>query len=154
MKKQLVKIFFQCSKDVKLNVTFKWSNKLKNSFKCKDRLPSHLNSNLYQFKWDSCNAAYIGKTKRHVRVRQYEHLGKSILTEKPLEYNENDATAIWKHSHNENHLCERSNFKIIGSASDGFFLKLKESFLIMNFKPLLNIAKESLPIYIFQNDSL
>ena len=136
-------------------MTFKSSNRLKNSFKYKDRLPSHLNSKVvYQFKCDSCNAAYIGKTRRHFQVRQYEHLGKSILTEKPLKYNEKDATAIRKHSHNENHLCENSNFKIIGSASNGFFLKLKESFLITKFKPTLNIAKEPLPIYIFENDSL
>ena len=42
-----------------------------------------------QIKCGSCNAAYIGETKRHFQVRQYEHLGKSILTEKPLKYNNN-----------------------------------------------------------------
>ena len=38
---------------------------------------------VYKFKCDVCNDAYIGETKRHLLVRQYEHLGKSILTEKP-----------------------------------------------------------------------
>ena len=121
IKKQLVEIFYQCSKDIKLNVTFKSSNRLKNLFKYKDRLPSHLNSKVvYQFKCGSCNAAYIGETRRHFQVRQYEHLGKLILTEKPLKYNEKDATAIRKHSHNENHLCKSCNFKTIGILSNGF----------------------------------
>ena len=38
--------------------------------------------------------AYVGKTKLHLIVRQYEHLGKSVSTEKPLKYSDNDVTAI------------------------------------------------------------
>ena len=36
----------------------------------------------YKFKCNICNDVYIGETKRHFLVREYEHLGKSILTEK------------------------------------------------------------------------
>ena len=36
----------------------------------------------------------MGKTKRHLLVHQYEHLGSSVLTEKALNYIEKDATAI------------------------------------------------------------
>ena len=43
--------------------------------------------------------AYVGKTKLHLIVRQYKHLGKSISTEKLLKYSDNDVTAIRKHCH-------------------------------------------------------
>ena len=48
----------------------------------------------YKYKCDICNNVYIGKTKRHLIARQYEHLGKSIATDKPLRYSDKDATAI------------------------------------------------------------
>ena len=52
----------------------------------------HINSNvLYKFKCNICNSGYIGKTKRHLLVRQYEHLGLSVLTNKALKYTEKDA---------------------------------------------------------------
>ena len=50
-----------------------------------------------------CNDVYIAETRRHLLVWQYEHLGRSILTEKPLKYNEKDATAVRKHYHQQNH---------------------------------------------------
>ena len=40
---------------------------------------------------------YIGETKRHLLVGLYEHLGRSILTENPLKYNEKDVTAFREH---------------------------------------------------------
>ena len=46
---------------------------------------------LYRYTCDICNSVYIGKTKRHLLVRQYEHLGTSIFTDKALKYTEKDA---------------------------------------------------------------
>ena len=46
---------------------------------------------------DTSNSVNIGKTKRHLLVRQYEPLGTSIFTDKALKYNEKGATAIRKH---------------------------------------------------------
>ena len=46
---------------------------------------------------------YKFDTERQLLVCQYAHLGKSILTDKSLKYNENDATAIDKHCHQHNH---------------------------------------------------
>ena len=81
------------SKNVKLNVIFKSSKRIKNAFRFKDILPKHINSKvLYKFKSDTCNSVYIGKTKRHLFVREYEHLGLSVLTEKVLKYTEKDVT--------------------------------------------------------------
>ena len=152
-KKQLVEIFRTCKKNIKLNVIFRSSNRIRNAFRFKDRIPSSMNSNvIYKFKCNICNDVYIGETKRHLLIRQYEHLGKSVLTNKPLKYNEKDATAIRKHCHHTNHPSDSTCFSSIGSASNKYHLKLKESLLILKMKPSLNIAKESMPLYLFDNN--
>ena len=86
---------------------------------------------LYKYKCDICNNVYIGKTKRHLIVRQYEHLGKSIATNKPLRYSDKDATAIRKHCHSLDHLASIDNFSILGNAMNNYHLSLKESLLIL-----------------------
>ena len=120
-KKQLTNIFRSCRKDIKLNVVFKTSNRLRNAFRFKDQLPKCINSKaLYKYKWNICNNAYIGKTKRLLIVCQYEH----------LEINK-DATAIRKHCHNLDNLANIDNFSILGNAMNNYHLSLKESFLIL-----------------------
>ena len=42
-------------------------------------------------------------------------------------------------------------FSLIGSASNKFHLKLKELLLILKTKPSLNIAKESMPLLLFDH---
>ena len=49
---------------------------------------------LDRYTCNTCNSVYIGKTKRHYLVRQSEHLGTLIFTNKALKYTEKDATAI------------------------------------------------------------
>ena len=108
---------------------------------------------IYKFKCNICNYVYIGETKRHFLVCEYEHLGKSILTEKNLKYTEKDATAIRKHCHNHDHTAAGSCFSLVGNATNKYHLKLKESLPILKMKPSLNVAKESMPLHIFENDS-
>ena len=84
-KKQLKNNFRNCCKDIKPNIVFKASIRLCSAFRFKDQLPKYIKSKvLYKNKCDICNNVYIGKTKRHLIVRQYQHLGKSIATDKPL----------------------------------------------------------------------
>ena len=99
------------------------------------------------------NRVYVGETRCHLLVRQYENMGRSILNEKPSKYNDKDATAIRKHCHQNNHQAGSSCFTLIGSASNNFHLKLKESLLILQLKLSLNVAKESMPLYLFDNDA-
>ena len=127
-KKQLIEIFWTCQKNIKLNIVFRSSNRIRDAllfkdqipkymnskviykFKCnlcndvyigetkrhflarfrfKDQIPKYMNSKvIYKFKCNICNDVYIGETKRHFLVREYEHLGKSILPEKNLKYTE------------------------------------------------------------------
>ena len=106
---------------------------------------------IYKFKCNICIGVYIGETKRYFLVREYEHLGKSILTEKSLKYTEKDATAIRKHCHNHCHTADTSCFSLVGNAANKYHLKLKESLLILKMKPSLNVAKESMALYLFEN---
>ena len=70
---------------------------------------------------------YIGKTKQHLLVHQYEHLGLSVFSEKALEYTEKDVTAIRKHCYQNKKRCCVDNFEIVATAVNDFHLKLKES---------------------------
>ena len=45
------------------------------------------------------------------------------------------------------------NFEILGTAVNDFHLKLKESLLILKMKPCLNIAQQSMPLYLFDINS-
>ena len=143
-KKQLIEIFRTCQKNIQLNVVFRLSNRMCISFWFKDQIPKYMNSKvIYKFKCNICNDVYIGETKRHFLVREYEHLGKSILTEKNLKYTEKDATAIRKHCHNHGHTADTSCFSLVGNTVNKYHLKLKESLLVFKMKPSLNVAKES-----------
>ena len=52
----------------------KW--KISNFFTFKDKIPSFLRSGIvYKFQCGSCNVTCYGKTKRHFKVRMWEHLG-------------------------------------------------------------------------------
>ena len=153
VKKRLNDIFRSCHKNVKLIVVFKSPNRIHNAICFKEQLPKSINSKvLYRYTCDTCNSVYIGKTKRHLLVRQYEHLGISIFTDKALKYTEKDATAIRKHCYQYQDNSRLDNFQVLGNAVNNFHLQLKESLLILKMKPSLNIAKESMPLYLFDND--
>ena len=133
VKKQLKEIFQSYQKTVNLNVDFKSSKMIKNAFDFKDILPKHINSKvLYKFKCHTSNSVYIDKTKQHLLVRQYEHLGLSVLAEKALKYTEKDATAMRKHCYENKHRCSVDTFEIVANAVNDFHLKLKKIFF--NFK--------------------
>ena len=100
----------------------------------------------------TCNSVYIGKTIRHLLVRQYEHIRLSVFTEKALKYTDKDATVIRKYCHQNEHGSSVDSFEIVGTAVNDFRLRLKESLLILKEKPYFNIAQESIPLYLFDND--
>ena len=101
---------------------------------------------------NTCNSVYIGKTKRHYLVRQFDHLGLSVFNSKALRYSNKDATAMRKHCHYQTHFNCTDNFKIMRNSVNNYFLQLKESLLILRLKSSLNVAKETMPLYLFDND--
>ena len=99
-KKQLIDIFRTFRKNVKLNVMFRSLNNISNAFRFKDQIPIYMDSNvIYKYKCNISNDVYIRETKRYLLLRQYEHFGRLILTEKPLKYYKKDATAFRKDCH-------------------------------------------------------
>ena len=69
----------------KVITAFKASNSSKNYFRFKDAVPEPLRScQIYNFTCGSCNASYIGKTFRHMKVGVSEHQGVSPRTGKHL----------------------------------------------------------------------
>ena len=110
--------------------TKKTSNIIRNAFRFKDQTPKYINSKVIcKFMCNICNDIYI-QTKRHFLVHEYEHFGKSILTEKNLKYAKKYATAIRRHCYNHCHTADTSCFLLIGKAANKYHLKLKESLLI------------------------
>ena len=69
---------------------------------------------------------------------------------KPSKYNDKDATAIKKHN---NHQADSFCFTLIVSASNNFRLKLKKYLVILKLKPSFNVAKEPIPLHLFDNDA-
>ena len=68
-----------------------------NYFNFKDKIKRELRSLLVcNFKCNSCNAEYIGKTKQHYRTRTSEHIGVSPLTEKCVK-NNSQTSAVHDH---------------------------------------------------------
>ena len=115
-KKQLTEIFRTCKKNVKVNVFFKSSNRVRNAFLFRDINLTFMNSKVvYKFQCNICNDVYVSKTKRHLLVRQFEDLGKLVLSEKPSKYNDKDATAIREHCHQNNQQADSSCFTLIGN---------------------------------------
>ena len=150
VKKRLRDIFKTYKPDIKLNTVFKAPNRLANGFHFKDVISKGLKSFvLYKFKCSTCNSTYLGETTRHCIVRSYEHMTKSILTNKDYTYNEATATIVGKRVHSNNHPVCDDDITIIGSASNEYCLKIKESLIIKIQKAGLNIAGQSVPLHLF-----
>ena len=104
--------------------------KIGSFFSCKDSIPKFLQSYVvYQFTCAGCNACYIGETKRHLKTRIEEHLGKDKNSQ------------ILKHLQENPRYREVSNsdcFDVIDRDNSHFRLLLKEAMHITWKKPILN----------------
>ena len=151
IKKKLQSTFRDCCRGMSLKIVFSSPNRLRSGFSFKERLPREMDSMLlYKFTCGTCNCTYIGETKRHFQVRSHEHMGISLLTNKPLTYNANNATGIKKHCHELEHHSNIDDFQIVGHASNKFHLRMKESLLIKLEKPsIINVQKKSIPLCVF-----
>ena len=134
----------------KLRLVFRSNLRLRSLFSFKDKLPTHLRSCLvYRYRCSSCNAAYIGKTKRQFKVRMCEHLGISHLTGKERSIKESQMTAIHKHNLECMSAPSFCDFEILASETNDFRLTLKESLLIKHHNPCLNKTVQSKPLELF-----
>ena len=113
------------------NVAFKTPGDIGKLFPFKDKIKAKEMQSLviYKIKCETCDATYIGKTKRHFKTRMSEH-------NNPKNKN---CSAIQMHlNEHPNHKINPLNAEIIGKAKDDRKLLIKEWILIKNQKPSLN----------------
>ena len=149
VKKRLTRLFSSFYPNAKIKIVLKPGNKLSSIFSYKDRSHHLLQSLLlYLYTCGSCNATYIGKTKRHHKMRMCEHLGISHITGAKRKYTEALATKVRLHLENSKHSGSFEDFKILGYANNDFELLIKESLLITKLKPTLNKQTDNFKIRI------
>ena len=121
--------------------------RVKSFFTLKDKLPKILLSGLnYKCKCGICNATCYGKTKRQLKVPVLEHLGILPLTGKKVKIENNKVTAIQEYLLYCNYSSSYDNFSIFTRWNNNFRLKIMESILIAQDKPVLNKADSSLSL--------
>ena len=97
LKVKLRKTFKQLLPAYYLRVIFKTSLHMKNYFNLKDKTKRELCSlKVYNFKCNSYNTEYIGKTKQHYRTQISEHVGVLPLTGKCVK-NNSQTSAVHDH---------------------------------------------------------
>ena len=149
IRSKLVKAFNITMPACKLRVIFKTSTKLGSHFRFKDIIPQSLLSHvLYKYTCSRCNSTYIGKTKRFWEKRLEEHLSISALSGKPMK-----CFKMWppkEHDVKCSSSISRENFHIIGGGDQNdFVLRVKESLMIYQHNPNLNIQSESTKLFLF-----
>ena len=149
LKVKLPKTFKQLLPACDLRVIFKVSLRMKNYFNFTDKIKPELRSLLaYNLKHSSCNAEYIGKTKRYYRTRTSEHIGVSPLTGKFVK-NNSQTPAVHDHMLFCTTVVCPEDFSILVKISCNFKLEIRESTLVKLLKPTLNKIISSVPLYIF-----
>ena len=115
-KNKLTKLLKEFYSQVTIRIIFKSNYTIKRLFKFKDRLPFELQSSvIYKYECHCCHAMYYGKTKRQLRVRIFEHLGRSLRTNMPLR--KPPYSAIRDHSRSCDHPIHLKNFTVMSSRS-------------------------------------
>ena len=97
----------------KVRIVFKTSNRLRNYFSFKDVVPEPLRCcQIYNFTCGSCNASYIGKTFRYMKVRVSEHQGVSPRT--GIHLKAILSTSVRDHMLDCNQMVAWNDFKVLG----------------------------------------
>ena len=131
-------------------IVFQIKCKLINFFIFKDKILLFSRFGIvYKFKCGCCNDTYLGKTKRHFKVRMCENLGVSTLTGMKVK-GDNDF-AIKEHNLLRNHLSGFDDFSILAGNNNDFKVTLMERLLINRDHPPLNNNRHSLLLELFDD---
>lgn len=148
LRNKLNKLMREFYPQILVRVIFKSKRNIGSFFKFKDRVPAELQSAIiYKYSCSCCNATYIGKTKRQAKVRYFEHLGKSIRTNRPL--SKPPFSAIRLHSHDNDHPIQLDSFKILSSRTTDMELTTAESLYTIKEKPTLGYNERSVEMLCF-----
>ena len=128
---------------VDLKIIFQNTHRIKYYFPYKDRLSRSQRSKvIYKAGCSNCDEFYIGKTKRRLHDRKTEHF-------KALAKSDH-SSAIADHVKTTGHDIKWDHFDILASEKTDFHRKIKETLLIQELKPSLNVnvSSEKLLLYV------
>lgn len=119
--------------------------KIGSFFRFKDRIPVGCQSSVvYNFSCASCDASYIGSTKRALYSRVLQHQGRSFRTGLPI--TRPDPSAIRTHFETCKTDFSLENFKVIGKVNNILDLRILESLHIFKRRPNLNNNASAMPL--------
>ena len=122
-------------------VFFRSGLTLKSMLSHKERIPDELQSGVvYKYLCRSCNASYVGRTGRQLRVRIAEHRGVSFRTGQRI--SNPSFSAIREHLDKCDSHITPSNFSILHKANN-FDLPILENLNINSLTPSLCIQEGS-----------
>ena len=148
LQKELKELFKRSLPNHKIRLINKMSYRIGNLFRYKDLCPESIMSDLvYFYKCSCCNAAYVGKTYRHKKVRICEHRGVSARTGKVVIGT--STTAIRDHMLECDTIVCNDDFNVLSKGGDRVELEIKESIMIKKLRPSLNKDIQSTPLYLF-----
>ena len=148
LKNNLNRLLKEFYPQLTVRVIFKPGFSIQSLFKFKDKVPDELQSSaVYRYKCRCCNATYIGKSKRQIRVRQFEHMGRSVRTKRPL--GKPPFSAIRQHSESRDHPIYLDSFSVIANRSRDAELSIVESLFIVKEKPTLCNNERSVELLCF-----
>ena len=147
LKKELCSVISNFYPYIDLNIILVNKYTIGSYFKYKDRIPLGCQSSVvYSFSCASCDASYIGSTKRALNDRIQQHRGKSVRTGNWLV--NPDPSAIRDHADICGTALSAADFKIIGRENCEHSLRILESLHIHKFKPSLNDHSSATPLHI------
>ena len=127
---------------VNLNVIHKTFS-IGDLFRHKENQPLMYRNNVVYKLTCSCGSTYIGQTRRNLQLRMNEHNPKFKHTQE---------TDVTKHLlENPGHTINFDQPQILTSACNTKELLIKETILIQQEKPDINVDLTSIPLYIFNN---
>ena len=148
LKNKLTRLMKEFYPQLNTRVIFRSKQVMKNLFKFKDAIPPELRSSVvYKYQCGFCSASYIGKSKRQYRVRIFEHLGRSIRTNRQL--STPSFSSIRQHSESCDHPINSDSFSIIASRSNTMELCVTETLLSIRDKPSLCSNERSVELLCF-----
>ena len=137
LKKELCLMLSKFYSYMDVKIVLKNSHTIGSLFRFKDRIPIACQSSVvYSFCCASCDASYIGSTKRSLHCRFEQHLGRSHRTGMWL--SRPDPSPIRSHADTCTSNISIKDFKIIGRERNLQDLRLLESLHILKHKPNLN----------------
>ena len=148
LKNKLRKLIREFYPQIDVRVIFRPNYTTRNLFRFKDIIPKDLQASLvYKYQCHCCNAMYYGKTKRQLKVRTFEHVGRSVRTNRPL--SKPSFSAIRDHSENCNHPILKDSFSILSCRSNEQELAIVETLYSLRDKPELCNNERSVELLCF-----